>query len=394
MPPSVEHDLRGFELAFIEFDQRGDFWERDQLAAASAAIKAVARKGNQILLIEYVHGWHNNAKEGDPGRDVELFKQLLGLLGQTSYVTDHHYAVFGAYIGWRGEMVREGSNPLSKLLWVPHNLSFYPEKHIGNEVGTMPMVTEAIFWLVHEARHASPGARTILIGHSFGAMVLENAMAQAVAASVAGAPYEGGNATSASFYSPADLVLLLNSAADSMRAKGLEEMLSRVGSSAARYVDRDRPLIISVTSTGDWATRKFFPLGTGLSNAFHHFRNYTLLNRQGLNPPVSQKYFATHTPGHNDYLRSHEVVVDPKQIAGSLPLPSLSLRRRGAARTTFERGLLTTILRARRLQKARVQRACGAFAPSASPAFAGPQSGRSPVRTTTLLTGFFRYHPR
>ena len=60
-------------------------------------------------------------------------------------------------------------------------------------------------------------------------------MAQAVAASVAGTPYEGRNATSASFYSPADLVLLRNSAADSMRAKGLEEMLSRVGSTAARY---------------------------------------------------------------------------------------------------------------------------------------------------------------
>jgi hypothetical protein len=50
LPPSVEHDPRGFDLAFIEFDQQGDFWERDQLAAASAAIKAVARKGNQITL--------------------------------------------------------------------------------------------------------------------------------------------------------------------------------------------------------------------------------------------------------------------------------------------------------------------------------------------------------
>ena len=346
LPPCLQlNNPSGFDLAFIEFDQRGDFWDRDQLAADSAAIKAAAKTGKNILLIEYVHGWHNNAHEGNPDRDpqertrdVYKFRQLLGFLAQSPYVERLHYRVFGVYIGWRGEMVREDDrNFLTKPLWVAHNLSFYPEKHIGTDVGTMPMVTEAIFWLVHEARHASPGARTILIGHSFGAMVLENAMAQAVGASVAGTPYEGHGATGGSIYSPADLVLLLNSAADSMRAKGLEEMLSRIGSSAAHYVDRNRPLIISVTSTGDWATGKFFPLGTGLSNAFRHFRNYGLLNRRKLNPTVSQKYFATHTPGHNDYLRSHEVVVDSEQIAGSLPLPPLSPPDRGGTRTTFEK---------------------------------------------------------
>jgi hypothetical protein len=90
-------------------------------------------------------------------RDVYKFKQLLGFLAQSHYVERMRYHVFGAYIGWRGEMVRQDDrNFLTKPLWVLHNLSFYPEKHIGTDVGTMPMVTEGIFWLVHEARHASP----------------------------------------------------------------------------------------------------------------------------------------------------------------------------------------------------------------------------------------------
>jgi hypothetical protein len=71
LPPSVQRDPRGFDLAYVEFDQLGDFWDRDQLAAASAAIKATAKTGNNILLIEYVHGWHNNAHEGDSERDPE-----------------------------------------------------------------------------------------------------------------------------------------------------------------------------------------------------------------------------------------------------------------------------------------------------------------------------------
>ncbi len=240
LPACVEHDPRGFDLLFVEFDERGDFWDRDQLADDSHAIKTAAAKGKQILLIEYVHGWHNNALDDDPGRDVDRFRQLLSVVARTKLVEEINYRVIGAYIGWRGETFRNSSNPLTFPLWIPHTASFYPEKHIGTEVGSLPMLMEAIFWLVHEARHNSSHSRTILIGHSFGAMVLENAIAQAVASSVAGTPYEGKANSSPDVYTPADLVLLLNSAADSMRAKSLEEMLSRLGSSASRYVSADR----------------------------------------------------------------------------------------------------------------------------------------------------------
>jgi hypothetical protein len=335
LPPCVEHDPRGFDLLFVEFDQRGDFWDRDQLADGSRAIKVAATKGEQVLLIEYVHGWHNNALDDDPGRDVDRFRQLLSVIAQSKRVHELNYRVMGAYIGWRGETFRNNSNPLTYPLWIPHTASFYPEKHIGTEVGSLPMVTEAIFWLVHEARHNSPGARTILIGHSFGAMVLENAIAQAIASSVAGTPYEGKGASSSDIYTPADLVLLLNSAADSMRAKGLEEMLSRMGSSASRYISADRPLIISVTSTGDDATGTFFPIGTSLSNMAKGFRSYDTLNFAHLPSPISQRYFVTHTPGHNDYLCSHVVCIDKTKIlpstaaqlpAKSEPLPAEFVR--------------------------------------------------------------------
>ena len=107
-----------------------------------------------------------------------------------------------------------------------------------------------------------------------------------------------------------------------------------MGSSAARYVDKTRPLVISVTSTGDWATGNFFPLGTELSNAFRHFRDYHLFNHKGLEPALSQRYFVTHTPGHNDYLISHTVVTSP-DIAGSIPLPTPSSSNSLLAPTLF-----------------------------------------------------------
>ena len=310
----VQEDSRGFDLAFIEFDQRGDFWDREQLAIARHQLKK-RTAGKKPLLVEYVHGWHHNAQE-DEERDVKGFRQLLSYLSKSKFVKDQGYHVFGVYLGWRGEQFRSGHDPIGLANWLPSQLSFYPSKHIGNEVGTMPMISEALFWMVHEARHAPRGARTVLVGHSFGAMVLENAIAQAVASSTAMNVGGGGSVPA-----PADLVLLLNAAANSLRAKGVTEMLDRMGRSAApRYIDRDRPLIVSVTSKGDWATGKFYPLGTGLANLTKGFRSYDHLgsNQENTLPTgTTQRDFITTTPGHNRLLRSHSVFVDSEHFAPS-----------------------------------------------------------------------------
>ena len=64
---------RNYRLSFVEFDERGDFWDRRQLAAASRAI----RKSNKpVLLVTFIHGWHNNADSGD----VETFRCVLSEL--------------------------------------------------------------------------------------------------------------------------------------------------------------------------------------------------------------------------------------------------------------------------------------------------------------------------
>jgi|GEM_PF-3093832 len=300
----VQRDEAGFDIAFIEFDQRGDFWNRDQLATARHQLKE-RTKGKKPLLIEYVHGWHNNAQE-DPNRDVHGFRTLLGYLAKSEYLKKQGYHVFGVYLGWRGEQIRHGRDPLGLLAWLPSQLSFYPTKQIGTEVGTMPMISEALFWMVSEARRQTRDAKTVLIGHSFGAMVLENAIAQAVASSAAMNVGEGSLA-------PADLILLLNSAANSLRAKGTIEMLERMGKSGnLRFVDENRPLIVSVTSEGDFATGKFYPFGTGLSNITKGFRSYDEI---GLGHEVpkgtTQRDFVTQTPGNNRLLVSHTMKIDP-----------------------------------------------------------------------------------
>jgi hypothetical protein len=296
-----------YTIGFIEFDQHGDYWDRDQLAINIHQMKRAAEGGKQILLIEYVHGWHHNSQE-DAGRDVASFKILLDFLARSPFIQDSNYVVYGVYLGWRGEMVRNSNNPLTLPLWIPHELSFYPEKHIGTELSTTPMMSEAIFQLVHTARTSGKRAHTVLIGHSFGAMVLEDAIAQAIAAEAVAPPGPDSNNSATP---PADLVLLLNSAANSLRAKGLVDMFRRMP--RAENADIGKPLIVSVTSETDSATGTLFPLGTGLANLFRHYRTY---EKEPAN--VNQKYYITHTPGHNKFLQSHEVETDDNTAPATL----------------------------------------------------------------------------
>ena len=72
---------RNYRLSFVEFDERGDFWDRRQLGEASRAIRASEKP---TLLVIFIHGWHHNADDRkqsskNPG-DVETFRCLLSEL--------------------------------------------------------------------------------------------------------------------------------------------------------------------------------------------------------------------------------------------------------------------------------------------------------------------------
>ena len=76
----------------------------------------------------------------------------------------------------------------------------------------------------------------------------------------------------------ADLIFLVNPAAKSIQAKQFVEFLDRnkiklyrVDQDGKRY---ERPLIVSVTSRGDIATRLAFPAALYLRSIFGNFRQY------------------------------------------------------------------------------------------------------------------------
>jgi hypothetical protein len=300
-----------YDLSYIEFDEKGDYWDRRQLGWTVQEIKRAAATKNLVLVV-YVHGWQNDASTLR-GHDVSKFQCLLNHL---STVDGNAHRFFGVYIGWRGKSVpggdgwfREGSAPdlLAKgTFFVPHELSFFNRKDTATRVAGLP-VTEAIFQSVaaarNGARESGHQAKTILVGHSFGALVLEKAMAQALAAKIISEdPRLGGK-----FTTPADLVVLLNSAGESIYAKEMMDMMRRRmprgGGSSSGEISAQHPLLVSITSKADWATGKLFPIGTTLSNAGGTFRQYEWDTAYGTSSHnVSQREYFTQTPGHNNRL--------------------------------------------------------------------------------------------
>ena len=51
---------QNYRLSFVEFDERGDFWDRRQLGEASRAIRESEKP---TLLVIFIHGWHHNADD-------------------------------------------------------------------------------------------------------------------------------------------------------------------------------------------------------------------------------------------------------------------------------------------------------------------------------------------
>ncbi len=281
---------RTYRISFIEFDEKGDFWDRRQLGRANNKIRDTKKP---VLLVIYIHGWHHNANDRKPGGknpgDVETFRCLLSELAVSASTTG--FQVHGVYLGWRGRLI---SGPLDYL-------TFLSRKAAATRVAGTP-VTETIFELIRQARRENSGSKCVVIGHSFGALVLEKAMAQALTGGVLAQDVQ---ARGGPFNAPADLILLVNSAGESIYAKEMREMFARIGHRDS--VSPNRPLLISITSKTDTATQGWFPVGTFFPNLFAH-RQYHWDDRFGnLSQEVDQHEYLTITPGHNKRLFTHHV---------------------------------------------------------------------------------------
>jgi hypothetical protein len=265
----------GYELAFVEFGEQGSYQDTTQLQNAVSLIKGAARP----LVITYVHGWHNDANSAD----VKRFTDWLSELSQTELIRESGFHLIGVYLGWRGEITKAP---------IVRQLTFYSRKAAAERLASNFDCYDAIATISEAARKYHQGDRqyTVLIGHSFGGLVVERAVAHAINAEM-----HGHAAAERSL--PADLILTVNPASDSILTRQM------IAALYLRRTEATRPFLVSLTSVTDDATGTWFRLGTSLGASTKAFNEVIV---PGSSQEVSERRFYTTTPGHNELLINHQ----------------------------------------------------------------------------------------
>ena len=358
-----------FYLSYIEFDDMGELWsigdlnpndakpsptKQSQLETAIITIRAAKEKAailnTELVVVAFIHGWHNNASDYDErNKNLLGFKQILQRLSFRESTQDPKPppVVLGIFISWRGQVV-------------PGDFftSYWNRRDSARLVGGLSM-TEVVSRLMFETKGApllpnqnkqcaleaadpidpqqamDQKSRFIIIGHSFGARVLEHAISQPMLTMLLERQSQAESCVVAwnrrnptaeplktiNFQPPADLVVFLNPANDSFETKANIEAFKRSNlcGPPGAVTDGDQlacsplsfrvPLMISITSTGDWATGKVMPLAQTLSIPWKSFRKYDddacELGELGSR---GQTYYFRHNDANVPEMETHEVV--------------------------------------------------------------------------------------
>lgn len=245
---SASADQKPFSCSFVEFDGRGDYFDFEQHRHAYLKIRELATNSPPLLLLIYVHGWKNNSQSGD----VLQFNRFLQRIATSPMVQQGRFRVHGVYLAWRGNAFKHALDANSEffaetqqafagqpivdlryarkgllgyLLWLPEQLSYWSRKNAAEDKVSRVALLRTIFTCAYTARRYgssdSPN-RVFLMGHSFGALMLEQSFAPASLAILTSEwPWddEGLIKEAKANPLPFDLVLLVNSAAPSIYAK-------------------------------------------------------------------------------------------------------------------------------------------------------------------------------
>jgi len=296
--PKVLEKPWPYRLTFIEFSDRGEMFDARQLdraleeiaaAKRDAAARSSAARTLRPVVAVFVHGWKNNAS--DSSGNVWGFRQVLaGLSLQYSPAP-----IVGVYIGWRGATV---SAPFLE------EFTFF-DRHRRSQSVAVPQMPDAFRRVMQAAKGPTYEDRStvsVLVGHSFGGAVLETALTQGLSDEVVTARQQ-----QRPIRWPADLIVLLNEAQEAERSYPfIDTLVANVTARppcAAPGEEREtlRPAVISISSTGDYATRAFFPAAQLLTRLFHR-PSYHGPDPMGVGSATSL-YFST--TAHTGALRSH-----------------------------------------------------------------------------------------
>jgi Alpha/beta hydrolase family len=292
--PTIE-EMNDFALAVIEFDDQGwyhDIKQRDDLN------RYLDRHGDEdLLIVVFIHGWKHNAAPDDA--NLQSFRAVLKDARLSEDRRPTRRQILGVYLSWRG-LSLSGN-------WFWTNASFWTRKNAASRVA-VGSIREILARLrafqksrndgSNELETPNVGTRLIIVGHSFGGLILFTAVSEYLIESVTGRHFEGGDKKRV--VRPfGDLVILINPAFEATRYQALYTAV--LGQPA--YPENQRPCFLAVTARNDLATGIAFPLGRRISTLPENVRRHALSG----GPPGAQKEANLNTIGHLRWVITHRL---------------------------------------------------------------------------------------
>jgi len=256
-----------YSLGFVEFDDQGWFWPTNpanKVLQKNAVLQMIRNEAgfgssNQcgVIMVLFVHGWKNNAAYENT--NVGTFRSVLKQLSEVEHSTSakegrNPRKLIGIYAGWRG--LSESIEPFKEL-------SFWGRKNAAQRVGSYGAMTELMMDLELLQRSSNESLPTnaaqtklIIVGHSFGADVVYNALSQIITERFVDT-IETNRVNVAVLKPLGDQVILLNPAFEAARVYDLKQLARSV----TNYSADQRPVLSIFQSKGDWATHYVFPVG-------------------------------------------------------------------------------------------------------------------------------------
>lgn len=316
-----------YALHFVEFDDQGwlfpdgsdparpDGKPSQQIDWAIGDIARQLQADHKVLSFVYVHGWKHSAAESDC--DVQRFRALLR--SRAALFKDRK--IVGIYVGWQGNTL---DAPLLR------ELTFWGRKNAASHVaeGRVRELFSRIRGLRAHYNGPRGGAsaqdcdwtpaahdrcmlRTVMIGHSFGGLILYSSAAPYLMEMLSvgrDLPTTGPHAPdsprkAARARSLADLIVLLNPAFEGSRYEPLHQV--------SRFYQPEHyepPILVLLTSTADWATKNAFPIARYVNTLFQ----YPASSSQ-------QSVSMRRTPGHTERHLTHELCLEGDDCQGATP---------------------------------------------------------------------------
>jgi dienelactone hydrolase/pimeloyl-ACP methyl ester carboxylesterase len=292
--PNVQHqptnsvfDFPDYSLAIVEFDDQGRCYDRGQMEGL--ARKLVELSASDAIILLFVHGWKHDGRIDDD--NLTRFREVAERIATEEKATPAPVPVLAIFAAWRG---------LSLYGLGVENLTFWGRKQAGLLVAMgAPRELFGRVRRFREARLQAGGAPlVVMVGHSFGGMIVYAALAQSLIEAAA----MDGNVLVPSI---ADLVLLVNPAFEAARYLPIHDLVKARGEGG--FTRNQRPVFVSVTARNDWATGIAFAAGMATARLLENTRGYE--ERQAL----------IRTMGHLAWMRTHELSLrGPSEATGEV----------------------------------------------------------------------------